>query len=183
MIDAGLPEEVALAALTTVPAELLGLDRMLGTLEPGKLANVVVADGPLFGEETRIREVFVDGYRHVIKVKEKPKGDPNAVVDPRGEWSVTFETGRQSTARTWSIGGDANAYTGTAETRGGTVEFEEVTLAGNVLTLRFPAQGSRGSFEVTVIVEGDTFEGTAEMGARSVTVKGTRTSGPGGGAR
>lgn len=183
MIEAGLPEEVALAALTTVPAELLGLTRVLGTLEAGKLANVVVTDGPLFGEETKVREVFVDGIRHEIKVKEKPTGDPNAIVDPRGDWSVTFEFGPQGQARTWTIAGDKDAYTGTAETRGGTVEFEEVKLAGNVLTVRFPSQGQRGSFEVTVVIEGDTFEGSAEMGSRSITVKGSRTSGPGGGGR
>jgi hypothetical protein len=49
MLDAGLTEDDALAALTTVPAKLLGVDRSMGTLEPGKIANVLVADGALFG--------------------------------------------------------------------------------------------------------------------------------------
>ena len=183
MIEGGLAEDAALAALTTVPAELLGLSRMTGTLEPGKLANLVVADGPFGGDETKLRQVFVDGVPYEIEVKEKPKGDPNAVVDPRGEWSVAFEIGGRTIERKWTIGGDKGAYTGTAETQSGTVTFDAVKLEGNVLTVVFPAQGDRGASEVTVVVEGETFEGTAEFGPRTVELTGTRTSGPGGGAR
>ena len=183
MIEAGLAEDTALAALTTVPAELLGISRMAGTLEAGKLANLVVADGPAFAEETKLRQVFVDGVPYDIEVKEKPKGDPNAVVDPRGEWSVAFEIGGRTVERKWTIGGEKGAYTGTAETQAGTVTFDSVKLEGNVLTVVFPAQGDRGTSEVTVVIEGDTFEGTAEFGSRTVELTGSRTSGPGGGAR
>ena len=45
-------------------------------------------------------------------------------------------------------------------------------------TIVFPGRGGRGSTEVVVIVEADSFEGTAEMGPRSVDVSGTRESGP-----
>jgi len=38
-----------------------GADDRLGSLEPGKIANLVVTDGDLFGDETTIRHVFVDG--------------------------------------------------------------------------------------------------------------------------
>ena len=183
LIEAGLREDVALAALTTVPAELLGIERVAGTLERGKIANLVVADGPPFGEETKPREVFVDGVKYEIEAKEKPKGDPNAVVDPRGEWSVLLEIGGRSMPRAWTISGEKGAYSGTAETQGGTVTFDSVTLEGNALTVVFPARGDRPSSEVTVIIQGDQFEGVAEFGSRSVTVTGTRASGPGGGGR
>ena len=183
IIDAGLSEEAALAAWTTVPAEFLQIDRMVGSLEPGKIANVLVADGPLFAEKTHLSHVFVDGEKYEIEVKEGPKGDPDAVVDPRGEWSVTLDIGGRIIQRTWTISGQKDDYAGTAETQSGTVSFEWVTLAGNVLTVAFPARGGRPGMEVTVIVEGDHFEGTAEMGPRSVEVQGTRTSGPEGDER
>jgi hypothetical protein len=125
----------------------------------------------------------VDGVPYDIEVKEKPKGDPSAVVDPRGEWSVAFEMGGRTVQRTWTITGERGAYGGTAETQAGTVEFDSVKLEGNVLTVVFPARGDRPASEVTVIIEGDGFEGVAEFGPRSVPLAGTRTSGPGGGGR
>jgi len=183
IIEAGLKEDDALAALTTLPAQLLGVARTMGSLEPGKIANLVVADGPLFGKDTKVRRVFVDGTDYPVEEKARPKGDPNAVVDPRGTWSVAIELGGQTLQRTWTIAGSKERYTGTAETRAGTVTFDKVELAGNALTVTFPASEGRGANEVTVIVTGDAFEGSIEMGSRSAPVKGTRSHGPDGGAR
>ncbi|MCZ6852221.1 MAG: amidohydrolase family protein, partial [Planctomycetota bacterium] len=62
----GLDVDAALAALTTVPAKLLGLDQMLGTIEPGKAANLVVVEGSLFKKKPKIRDVWINGRRHEI---------------------------------------------------------------------------------------------------------------------
>ncbi|MGD9689058.1 MAG: amidohydrolase family protein [Phycisphaerales bacterium] len=62
----GLDENVALAALTTTPAKLLGVESQLGTIETGKRASLIVADGPIFAKKTRLRDVWVDGKRHEI---------------------------------------------------------------------------------------------------------------------
>jgi len=183
IVEAGLPEDVALAALTTVPARLLGIDRVVGTLAPGKIANLVVTDGPLFAEKTKIREVFVDGTRHELEVKDKPKGDPNAVVDPRGTWVVAIKMGSRTIEREWTIEGSEGAYKGTAETGGGIVSFASIELEGNVMTVIFPSRQGRPSMEVIVIIEGESFTGSAEMGSRTVEMTGTRTSGPEGSAR
>lgn len=181
IVAAGFPEDAALSALTTVPAKILGLDRQLGTIEAGKIASLVVADGPLFGKDAKVQRVFVEGREYKLEEKKKPKGDPNAVVDPRGTWSVVIETPGGAVTRTWTIAGKPGALNGTAETRQGTVTFERVELAGNALTLVFPA-GDRGNSEATVIVGSDSFEGTIETGSRSVSVTGSRTRGPEGGS-
>ena len=183
MLDAGLSEDEALASLTTVPAKLLGVERSMGTLEPGKIANVVVAEGRLFAKDAKLKRVFVDGTDYPVEEKAKPQGDPHAVVDPRGTWSVAIDFGGQTVQRTWTIAGEKGAYSGTAETRSGTVTFERVELAGNRLTVTFPASEGRGSYDAIVIITGDAFEGTSEMGSRSATLNGTRTSGPKGGGR
>ncbi len=60
-IKAGLPKDKALAALTVVPARILGLDRVLGSLEPGKIADVILTKGEIFEEKTTVDRVFVDG--------------------------------------------------------------------------------------------------------------------------
>ena len=57
----GLSAEAAIRALTIDAAAIAGAGDRLGSLEKGKIANVIVADGDLFEEKTRIRHVFVDG--------------------------------------------------------------------------------------------------------------------------
>ena len=57
----GLPEEVALRAITLTPAELLGVDDEVGSLAPGKEATFFVADGDPLEIETAIERVFVRG--------------------------------------------------------------------------------------------------------------------------
>ena len=43
----------------------------MGTVEAGKMANLVVTSGPLFGEDTRIRYVFVDGRKFEIDASDE----------------------------------------------------------------------------------------------------------------
>jgi imidazolonepropionase-like amidohydrolase len=62
-IKAGLAKDAALRALTIQPARLLGLDRTLGTLEPGKIANIVLVKGEIFDEGAQVARVFVDGVQ------------------------------------------------------------------------------------------------------------------------
>jgi imidazolonepropionase-like amidohydrolase len=60
-IKAGLPADAALRALTVQPARYLGLDRALGSLEPGKVANVVLVKGDIFDDKAQVAKVFADG--------------------------------------------------------------------------------------------------------------------------
>ena len=68
-IEAGLPADEALACITVRPARMLGIDSVAGTIAPGRLGNLVVTDGELFDDETKIREVWVAGRRDEVKVK------------------------------------------------------------------------------------------------------------------
>ena len=79
-VERGLSEEDALAALTTIPAKLCGVDKQLGTIEPGKIANLTIVDGKgYFDPEARVREVWVDGRNyHVQAAKEEAKKDETA---------------------------------------------------------------------------------------------------------
>ncbi|MFN9541117.1 MAG: amidohydrolase family protein [Planctomycetota bacterium] len=62
-IERGLDPGVALDAWTRVPAKLYGVDDQLGTVTAGKLANLVLSNGPLFEEKTKILETWVLGER------------------------------------------------------------------------------------------------------------------------
>ena len=59
--EGGLAEAAALKALTLDAARLAGADGRVGTIEKGKMANLIVADGNLF-DTSRIRHVFVAGW-------------------------------------------------------------------------------------------------------------------------
>jgi len=65
-VEAGLPRAEALRSLTTVPASLLGLEDSLGTIEEGKLANLVIVSGDLFSRSAIIERVFVGGHQFVL---------------------------------------------------------------------------------------------------------------------
>ncbi|MCL6564950.1 MAG: amidohydrolase family protein [Acidobacteriia bacterium] len=57
----GLPWEEALKAITIYPAQMFGLDDRLGTIEVGKIANLVVTDGDPLEITTQFRYVFIQG--------------------------------------------------------------------------------------------------------------------------
>jgi imidazolonepropionase-like amidohydrolase len=60
-IDAGLPRAEAIRALTLTPAEIYGVSDRLGSIEKGKIANVVVTKGDAFDDASTIEYLFVDG--------------------------------------------------------------------------------------------------------------------------
>ncbi|HLK06959.1 MAG TPA: amidohydrolase family protein, partial [Candidatus Angelobacter sp.] len=57
----GLPPEEALKALTINPAQMWGVDKDLGSLEVGKMGNVVVANGDPLDVKTDVKHVFIQG--------------------------------------------------------------------------------------------------------------------------
>lgn len=60
-VERGLAPDRALAALTTEPARLLGLEREVGTLEPGRRADFLIADGDPLSGTGRLLAVWVGG--------------------------------------------------------------------------------------------------------------------------
>lgn len=77
----GLPVDGALKALTIWPAEILGADKQIGTIEQGKMANLFITDGDPFDLRTQVVEVFIKGrqvpdddrhHRLYLKYKARP---------------------------------------------------------------------------------------------------------------
>jgi imidazolonepropionase-like amidohydrolase len=57
----GLPRAEALKAVTLYPAQIMGVSDRLGSIEAGKLANLVVTDGDLLEARTNVRYLFIGG--------------------------------------------------------------------------------------------------------------------------
>src|ERR1700721_2245287 len=62
-IDAGLAPDAALRAMTLTPAEIFGVADRTGSIEVGKIGNLVVTDVDLFVEKTKNKLQFVEGKR------------------------------------------------------------------------------------------------------------------------
>jgi imidazolonepropionase-like amidohydrolase len=60
-VKAGLPAEAAVRALTINAARIAGVADRLGSIETGKIGNVIVTDGDLFEEKTAVKHMFIDG--------------------------------------------------------------------------------------------------------------------------
>jgi imidazolonepropionase-like amidohydrolase len=57
----GLPKAEALKSVTLYPAQILGVADRLGSIEPGKLANIVITDGDILEARTNVRYLFIGG--------------------------------------------------------------------------------------------------------------------------
>jgi imidazolonepropionase-like amidohydrolase len=73
-VKAGLAEDAAVRALTIAAATIAGAGDRLGSIEKGKVANLVVTDGDLFDEKTKITRVFVEGRPVSLETAAPPAG-------------------------------------------------------------------------------------------------------------
>jgi imidazolonepropionase-like amidohydrolase len=85
-LDAGLSQDDALRAMTLSPAEIYGVADRLGSIEKGKIANLVVTKGDLFEERTHVTYVFVDGVKFEPVEELAPAGPrPAGANGPTGD--------------------------------------------------------------------------------------------------
>ncbi|HVN03429.1 MAG TPA: amidohydrolase family protein [Bryobacteraceae bacterium] len=84
-IDAGLSENAAVRALTLGPAEIYGVADRVGSIQPGKIANLLVVKGGLFDEKSKIQYIFIDGVKYEPAPEAGPAGGRNERAMPGGE--------------------------------------------------------------------------------------------------
>jgi len=66
----GLPHDAALRSITLSAAELLGVEDKLGSIEPGKLATIIITDGDPLEITTRVTQAFIDGREIDLRSKQ-----------------------------------------------------------------------------------------------------------------
>jgi imidazolonepropionase-like amidohydrolase len=92
-VKQGLPRDAALRAATLTTAEILGVDERLGSVQQGKMANLIVADGDLFADQTRIQSVYVSGARFDVEpttiAAARPALNPATPPTPRPTVAAT----------------------------------------------------------------------------------------------
>ncbi len=61
LVKFGFPREKALSALTLAPAEMLGIDKRVGSIESGKDADLLLFSGDPLSCQSRLQEVYLNG--------------------------------------------------------------------------------------------------------------------------
>ncbi|HEX9887568.1 MAG TPA: amidohydrolase family protein [Longimicrobiales bacterium] len=140
----GLSRDDALAALTTVPARMLGIEGTHGTVAAGKVANLVVVDGDLFGDGT-ILDVWVEGDAYDVSIPPR--------VDPRGAWLIAATDGSGQELRL-DLRGTLNRLTGSVRIGGTDVDLESAS-----------ARTEAGRIQVSFSTEALGMEGVAQLSA------------------
>src|SRR5690606_2113444 len=105
MVRAGLTEQTALAALTTIPAEWFGLSKMVGTVEKGKWANLVISDTTIFNEKTKVRWVIIEGRLYENAMQEKKDKSSDDTTGWTGNWSYSVDVNGASHTGSMTITG------------------------------------------------------------------------------
>ncbi|MDH7511626.1 MAG: amidohydrolase family protein [Clostridiales bacterium] len=174
-IYAGLPADEALKAWTITPAKFLGVDSILGSLERGKIANIILTRGEIFDEKTEIEKVFVDGVFFPVE-KKAAEAQPAAinvagtwkaaVRSPMGELDLTMELEQEGS----KVSGALTSAMGRWEIREGTLSGSnlvfsiEATIMGQTMTMEFSGTAEKDSLEGTI----STAMGNAELRASRV---------------
>ncbi len=176
-VDAGLPPDEALKALTVNPARIFGVSEILGTLEPGKIANLTVTHGDIFTDDgAYVAYVFVDGHRETFEKPKAPAAGGSGMA--AGSWSVSLAIMGQTAPGTLELSQDGTTVTGTITVEGqgdaleleGTITGAELELTGSVPDL--------GTVTLTATIDGDSLTGSLVLGPMgSADITGTRNPG------
>jgi imidazolonepropionase-like amidohydrolase len=171
-VAAGLPASVALEALTIRPAEMVGAGDILGSIEAGKIANLVVTNGDILTDSARVSTVFVDGIRYEVAPPPATRGGPGGggnapPAQIGGTWALNLNSPQGPVDITMTVAQDGASFSGSMTSMMGTQEVSEgringrnvtwsmsISVGGNTITLNY-----RGE------VEGNRMTGSAEMGS------------------
>lgn len=182
-VENGLSKENALKSMTLSAAEILGLADRLGSIETGKIANLVVTRGDIFARDKAITHVFVDGKLFEQKPPaprtERPaQGSATpGVAQVGGTWTVTVEAPGQSVPVTINFQQQGSRLTGTMNATGAggsQIRNGEATADG----FRFEASVNFGGQAIdlsfTGKVTGNQVSGTVTTPQGTVPFSGTK---------
>ncbi len=169
-VAAGLPADVALQAVTIRAAELAGAGEMLGSIEAGKIANLVVSSGDLLSDSSKVSAVFVDGIRYEVAPPPAARagggaGGPAAQIG--GNWAMTLSSPQGPLDITVTIAQSGTSFSGTMVSQVGSQEISDGQVSGRTVTwtttLSFGGQTATLSYKAEV--DGNRMTGSADLGS------------------
>ncbi|HTK27562.1 MAG TPA: amidohydrolase family protein [Pyrinomonadaceae bacterium] len=180
-VENGLTRDAAVRAMTLGSAEILGVSAQTGSIEPGKIANLVVVKGDLFGKDRAVKQVFVDGKLFEIKEEPKPaettpSNGGRAVPNVAGNYSITIDIPGQPLAGTLAFTQQGNLLNGTIQSSLGTAPIRDgkVTVEGFTFAATVEYGGSTVDIIVKGTVSGNQISGTIDSPQGAIPFSGTK---------
>lgn len=177
-VESGLSKDVAVRAFTLTPAEIFGVASTTGSIEKGKIANLVAVRGDIFGKDRTVTHVFVDGKLFEQKPKPvappRPAGQTGGTAQPAstsiaGTYSITIDVPGEPLSGTLKFTQAGNTLTGTLGTMLGDAPIQDGKVTGSAFT--FKAIVAYGGTNLNIDVNGTVTDGKisgtigTEMGA------------------
>jgi len=183
-IENGLTRDAAVRAMTLNAAEIFGVDNRLGSIERGKIANLVVSRGDIFNKDKQITQVFVDGRLFEQKIPPaKPAGttatgatQQSAAPNVAGTYTITIDIPGQPLTGTLILTQSGAELSGNLQTQLGTsaVKDGRVTAEGFSFTSDVKFGGSTTQSSVSGKVTGNQITGTIASSQGTVPFSGTK---------
>ncbi|UCH11355.1 MAG: amidohydrolase family protein [Fidelibacterota bacterium] len=153
-VERGFDRDQALMALTTIPAERLGLGTSHGKIAEGYVANLVVADGDYFKRDSKVVSVWVAGEQYELK--------PEPVEDFRGTWTLNLLVDGSTVRHVLEISGKPGALKGLLKAADEDVRLGELRLEGAYVGWTLPADkiGEEGIWRFSGVVLENKASGT-----------------------
>ncbi|HEX8072275.1 MAG TPA: amidohydrolase family protein [Pyrinomonadaceae bacterium] len=183
-VENGLARDEAIRAMTLRAAEILDAESQLGTIEPGKIANLTVTRGDIFDRNRRIAYVFIDG-RPVELRPATPAGGGGATSGgmAAGTWSMRVTTqGQPDRAVTLTLQQEGERLTGSIQGDLGAAQIANASVGSGgefrfTAPVTLPAQTIEATFEGTIT--GNEMRGTVTItGGQPGSFTATRASAP-----
>lgn len=189
--DNGLSKDAAIKAMTLSPAEIFGVSDRMGSIETGKIANLTVVKGDLFGSQKTITHVFVDGKLFEPKAPEAPAGrgpggrgqggqgggaNPSALPNVAGSYSINIAAPGQALTGTLTLTQQGGQLTGTMTTDLGTGPIRDGRVTQNGFSFAGTVNfgGQTIDYTVQVSVTGNAFSGTVDSPQGAIPITGTK---------
>ncbi len=184
-VKSGLNKNDAIRAMTLSSAEIFGVENRLGSIEKGKIANLVVSKGDVFDKSKVITQVFVDGRLFEPKIPTKSEGktptggttQPGTSAAVGGNYSINVEIPNQQIEGTLNLTQQNENLTGTFQSQLGSVPIKDgkVTAEGFTFSITVQFGGSEVEVFVKGAVSGNQVSGTFTTPQGSVPFSGTKT--------
>jgi hypothetical protein len=145
-IENGLHASDAVRAFTIWPAEILGVQNQLGSIEVGKIANLTVTRGDLFDRNSRVAHVFIDG--RPVDLRPSVSGVGPGRNSLSGTWTANVNLGQGDRAITLTLQQEGERLSGSIAGPLGAGEISNASVSNT----------GEVKFTVSVNVEGQTKE-------------------------
>lgn len=165
-IENGLSREDALRALTVWPANILGVDDRLGSIEVGKIANLTVTRGDLLDRNRQITHVFIDGRSVDLRPATSAAGSSAA----NGTWTLNVDLGSGDLGVTLILQQMGERLRGSFQGRLGSGDISNGSVAANG-EIRFTApvtlDGQTSEATFAGRINGNEMQGTVNIVGRA----------------